>query len=135
VRLKAIARAGGLKLLIGADARLAARIGADGVHLPERMAHRARPLRRPGWLVTCAAHSLAAARRAGAAGCDAVVVSVALPSASPSAGRPMGPVRLALLARRAGVPVYGLGGVNNKTARRLKDAGLVGLAAVGGFRT
>jgi thiamine-phosphate pyrophosphorylase len=47
----------------------------------------------------------------------------------------MGPVRLALLARRAGVPVYGLGGVNNKTARRLKDAGLVGLAAVGGFRT
>jgi thiamine-phosphate pyrophosphorylase len=99
------------------------------------MAHRARPLRRPGWLVTCAAHSLAAARRAGAAGCDAVVVSVAFPSASPSAGRPMGPVRLALLARRAGVPVYGLGGVNNKTARRLKDAGLVGLAAVGGFRT
>jgi thiamine-phosphate pyrophosphorylase len=122
-----------LKLLIGADARLAVRVGADGVHLPERLAHCARAVRRPGWLVTAAAHSLAAARRAGAAGCDAAVVSVAFPSASRSAGRPMGPVRLALLARQADLPVYGLGGITNKTARRLKDAGLVGLAAVEGL--
>jgi thiamine-phosphate pyrophosphorylase len=135
LRLKAIARARGLTLLIGADARLAAEVGADGVHLPERTACRARAVRRPGWLVTGAAHSLAAARRALAAGCDAAVVSAVFPSASPSAGQPMGPVRLALLARRAGLPVYGLGGINDKTARRLKDAGLVGLAAVEGLRS
>jgi thiamine-phosphate pyrophosphorylase len=47
----------------------------------------------------------------------------------------MGPLRLALLARRAGLPVYALGGVNETTARRLKDAGLVGIAAVDGFKT
>ena len=134
-RLKAVAQARGLKLLIGADAGLAARIGADGVHLPERLVHRARALRRPGWIVTAAAHSLVAARRAGGAGADAVVVSVAFPSASASAGRPKGPLRMALLARRAGLPVYALGGINSKTARRLKDAGLVGLAAVDGFRS
>lgn len=133
-RLKAVAGARGLTLLIGADERLAARIGADGVHLPERLAHRARAARRPGWIVTAAAHSLPAARRARAAGADAVVVSVAFPSDSPSAGRAKGPRRMALIARGAGLPVYALGGINDQTARRLKDAGLVGLAAVDAFR-
>jgi thiamine-phosphate pyrophosphorylase len=134
-RLKAIARARGLKLLVGADAVLAARIGADGVHLPERLVGRARRIRRPGWIVTGAAHSLAAARRARSAGVDAVVVSAVFASDSPSAGAPIGPVRLALLVRQAGLPVYGLGGIDNRTARRLIGAGLVGLAAVGGLRT
>jgi thiamine-phosphate pyrophosphorylase len=42
-------------------------------------------------------------------------------------------VRLARLARAVGGPVYGLGGINNETARRLVDAGLVGIAAVEGL--
>lgn len=136
-RLKAIARDRKLLLLVGADAGLAARLGADGVHLPERLAHRARRLKaaHPGWLVTAAAHSPAAARRALAAGADAVVVSAIFPSRSASAGAPMGTLRLAILARRAKGPVYALGGVDNKTARLLKDTGLVGLAAVDAFRT
>jgi thiamine-phosphate pyrophosphorylase len=133
-RLKAVARARGLKLLIGQDVALARRIGADGVHLPQRLARRALAVKRahPGWIVTSAAHSLAAAR-AGAA--DAVVISVAFPSKSASAGAALGPVRLAALVRAAGRPAYALGGVNEKTARRLLDAGLVGLAAVDGLRT
>ncbi|MDB5497209.1 MAG: thiE [Phenylobacterium sp.] len=136
-RLLAIARERRLSLLIGADADLAARLGADGVHLPERSAHRARRLKaaHPGWIVTAAAHSPMAARRALAAGADAVVVSAVFPSRSASAGAPIGPVRLAMLARQVRGPVYALGGVDNKTARRLKDAGLVGLAAVDAFRT
>jgi len=134
LRLKAIARARGLKLMIGQDVVLAVRIGADGVHLPERLAHRALALRRahPGWIVTSAAHSLSVARRGAA---DAVVISVAFPSKSASAGAALGPIRLAALVRAAGRPAYALGGVNEKTARRLFDAGLVGLAAVDGLRT
>ncbi|MBX3482922.1 MAG: thiamine phosphate synthase [Phenylobacterium sp.] len=128
-RLAAITRARGLKLLIGQDAGLARRIGADGVHLPERLAHRAAGLKRanPRWIVTSAAHSLAAARASRA---DAVVLSVAFPSRSPSAGPALGPIRLAARVRAAGRPAYALGGVNTKRARRLLDAGLVGLAAV-----
>ena len=101
------------------------------------MAHRAGALRRgrPDWIVTAAAHSLAAARRARAAGADAVVVSAVFPSRSPSAGPPIGVVRLARLVRAAGGPAYALGGVTNETARRLAGAGLVGLAAVDGLRT
>jgi thiamine-phosphate pyrophosphorylase len=131
-----LVRARGGKLLVGADAGLAARIGADGVHLPERAVGQARSLkaRRPDWIVTVAAHSPAAARRAKAAGADAAVVSAVFPSRSPSAGAPIGVLRLAVTARAAGLPVYALGGVNEMTARRLKDLPLAGLAAVDAFR-
>jgi thiamine-phosphate pyrophosphorylase len=136
-QLVRLVRARGGKLLVGADAGLADRIGADGVHLPERAAGQARALktRHPRWIVTAAAHSPAAARRAHAAGADAAVVSAVFPSRSPSAGAPIGVLRLALMARAAGLPVYALGGVNEATARRLKDLPLAGLAAVDAFRT
>lgn len=137
LRLRRIADERGLKLLVGADDRLARALRADGVHLPERLAHRARRLKaaQPDWIVTAAAHSPLAARRGLAQGADAVVVSAVFASASPSAGPAIGPLRLALLVRAAGGPVYGLGGINNKTARLLRGTGLVGLAAVDGFRT
>jgi len=133
-RLLRQVRARGGRLLIGADAGLAARLGADGVHLPERSAARARALkaRRPGWIVTAAAHSPWAARRARAAGVDGVVVSAVFPSRSASAGAPIGALRLAQIVRLADVPVYALGGVNDRTAGRLKNMRLAGLAAVEG---
>jgi thiamine-phosphate pyrophosphorylase len=136
-RLARIARRRGLMLLAGADAGLAARMGADGVHLPERAAWRAGGLRRarPGWIVTCAAHGQAAIARARRAGADAVFLSSVFESASPSAGRPLGPQRFAQLVRGAGVPVYALGGVDARTARRLSRSGAAGLAAVDALRT
>ena len=133
-RLLGIAKARGLILLIGQDARLARKVGAHGVHLPERLAHRALPLKRthPRWLVTSAAHGLAAARRARS---DAVVISAAFASNSASAGRALGPIRLAARVRLAGRPAYGLGGISNTTAGRMLGTGLIGLAAVEGFLT
>ena len=131
-RLKAITRRRGLLLLIGADAALARRVGADGVHLPERLAGQGARLRRGGFLVTAAAHSTRAARVRGV---DAVVVSAVFPSISPSAGAPMGPIRLGALVRAAGRPIYALGGVTNETARRLLSTGVAGIAGIEGFRT
>ena len=135
-RLVRLARRRGLRLLAGADAGLAARIGADGVHLPERAAAKARGLRRlrPGWIVTCAAHSQVAIIRARRAGADAVFVSPVFESASPSAGRPLGAVRFARMVQSAKLPVYALGGVTAKTARQLARSGAAGLAAVDALR-
>jgi len=132
-RLRTVTQSGGVLLLIGADARLAERVGADGVHLPERLAHKAPALRQahPRWLVTAAAHGPRSTR----VGADALVVSAIFPSRSPSAGLPLGPVRLAILTRGAAAPVYALGGINNKTARRLLPTGVIGIAAVEGLRT
>lgn len=136
-RLGALActtRARGVVLLVGADPRLAAAAGAAGVHLPERALHRARAIRRarPGWIVTGAAHSAAALVRARRAGLDGVFVSPVFATRSPSGRgvRPLGTVRFAALVRGAGLPVYALGGVDARTARRLMGSGAAGLAAV-----
>lgn len=133
--LARIARARGLILLIGLDEALAAQVGADGVHLPERALGQARRIRmrHPRWLITGAAHSLRAARRAKGRGLDAALVSPVFASRSPSAGRPLGVMRFSAIARRAGLPVIALGGVNARTARRLADTGAWGLAAVDVF--
>jgi thiamine-phosphate pyrophosphorylase len=134
-RLRRIAREQGLRLLIGADAALAADAGADGVHLPERLMRLAPRLARahPGWLISAAAHDAAAIRRGGRLGLDALVVSAVFPSRSPSAGRAMGPMRLARLVRGSPVPVIALGGVTNKNAPRLLGTGAAGIAAVEGL--
>jgi thiamine-phosphate pyrophosphorylase len=124
-------------VLAGADAGLAAAIGADGVHLPERAAASAVGLRRarPRWIVTAAAHSASAIVRARRAGADAVFVSPVFPSASPSAGRPLSPLRFARLVRGARLPVYALGGIDAATARRIARTGLAGFAAIDALRT
>ena len=130
--LARVCRARRLTLLVGADPVLAARLDADGVHLPQRLAGRAGLVRalRARFLLTAAAHDLPAALRARRAGVDALIVSPIFASNSPSAGRPMGAFALARLTRAARIPVYALGGVNADTARALKLTGIVGLAAV-----
>jgi len=130
------ARRRGLLVLAGSDAGLAARIGADGVHLPQRRAGLAQAIKRarPDWIVTAAAHSetaIVAARRGGA---DAVFVSPIFVSASPSAGRPLGALRFAGMTARAGLPVFALGGVNGGTARLLTRTRAAGIAAIEALR-
>ncbi len=131
--LAAIARGRGLVLLVGADAGLAQACGADGVHLPERLVASAPRLRArwPGVLISGAAHGRLALRRAATSGLDAALVSAIFPSRSPSAGAPIGPVRLAALARAADLPVYALGGVDARTLPRLGATGVAGVAVVG----
>jgi thiamine-phosphate pyrophosphorylase len=131
-KLARAARRRGLLILVGADPGLAARIGADGVHLPERSAKSAPGVKRarPSWIVTSAAHSRAAVVQARRSSVDAVFVSPVFPSSSPSAGRPLGALRFAVLVRHAGLPVYALGGVNARTSPLLARTGAAGVAAV-----
>lgn len=133
--LAALCRRRRLLLLVAADARLAARVGADGLHLPEAEAHRARAWRRrrPAWLITAAAHSLPALWRARRAGADAALVGPVFATASHPGARPLGPVRFAALARLSPLPVYALGGIDATTARRLNGTGAQGFAAIGAF--
>lgn len=130
--LAAVARRRKLVLLVGADPALAARIGAQGVHLPERALGLGRRLRarRPNWIITGAAHSARALRRASRSGLDAALLSPVFASRSPSAKQPLGPARFALLVRGAQLPVFALGGLSATTARRLARTGAAGLAAV-----
>ncbi len=131
-RLRAIADARGLILLAGAHPRLAEDIGADGLHMPERLSGEIPRLRaeRTDWLITVAAHDRPAVEAAGRAEADAVVVSPVFPSNSPSAGAPLGIEGLKALVSASALPVYALGGVRADTAGRLSAIGIVGIAAV-----
>lgn len=132
LRLAKVARQRGVCFLVGADAALATRLRADGVHLPERLSGRPGAIRRlqERFLVTAAAHSLPAAIRAARAGVDALVISPVFESGSPSAGRALGPRAAATLVRALRQPVYALGGVGLSTVTRLKLTGVVGFAAI-----
>ena len=131
-RLREITRRRGLTLLVGADDVLALEIGADGVHLPERLVATLPDLRaaRPDWLITIAAHDEAAALAGAAAGADALVVSPIFPSRSPSAGAPLGVAGLKRIIEAVETPVYALGGVHADTVAQLMHTGIVGIAAV-----
>jgi thiamine-phosphate pyrophosphorylase len=124
--LARVARRRGLKLLIGADAALARRVGADGVHWPERLLARAERF----GLTTAATHSAEAAARAAAVGVEAIMLSPVFPSRSASATHALGAFRASQIARAAGRPIIALGGVNAKTARTLAGRGFAGCAAI-----
>jgi len=114
---------------------LAAEVGADGVHLPQRLVGLGLKLRdrRPSWILTGAAHDARALNGAALAGLDAALTSPVFASRSPSAQSQLGPIRFASLVRDARLPVYALGGVNDRTAGRLLSTGAAGLAAVDGL--
>ena len=135
--LRRIADERGLLLLIAGDAALAARIGADGLHLPETRASEAKHWKaaHASWLITAAAHSEYALGCAARAGADAALLAPAFPTLSHRDRTPLGVARLRLMAARAVLPVYALGGVTAQTAQRLAGARLAGIAAIDGLQS
>lgn len=132
----ALANRKGVTLLVSSDPELARRSGAHGVHWPERQIPQAGRMRARGCalIFTASAHSVTALARARLAGVDAALVSTIFPSASASAGRPMGPFALAAWARQSALPLYALGGVDAGTIRRLEGLKISGAAVVGAIR-
>jgi thiamine-phosphate pyrophosphorylase len=134
-RLVTAARRSGVRVLVAGDARLAAAVGADGVHLPEGLARRGpgpwRTWRRKRWLVTAAAHGRAALFRAARAGADAALLGPVFATPSHPKRAPLGAVRFARLCRQSPVPVFALGGLTPLTIRRLRGAPLAGFAGIG----
>jgi thiamine-phosphate pyrophosphorylase len=139
-RLRRLTRRRRIVFLVAGDARLAAAVGADGLHLPEGMARHgilapALAWRRTGdgrWL-SVAGHGPLALARARSLGGDLALFSPVFPTRSHPGGPVLGPLRFALVARRAGLPVVALGGVTRATARRLPPGSAAGLAAVSGW--
>ncbi|MFN4283651.1 MAG: thiamine phosphate synthase [Alphaproteobacteria bacterium] len=124
-----------VKLLIADDMRLALDVRADGLHFSEPALKRAgtRLRKLPHWLVTAAAHSLPALRRAAKAGVTAALLSPVFVTMSHPGATPLGALRFAAMVQSGGLPVYGLGGINDRNARRLRGSGAAGVAAIDGL--
>ncbi len=134
-RLMPIARRRDLIVLVADDPILAANIAADGLHCSEKQIAEVSHwrARRRDWLVTAAAHSAGALRRAALAGADAALLSPVFPTDSHKGSAVLGPWRFRALTNGAAIPVYALGGIDAKTALRLTGANAVGIAAIGGL--
>jgi thiamine-phosphate pyrophosphorylase len=132
-QLKIIARARGLWLLIAGDAPLAARIAADGLHLPQARAREAAHWKalHASWLITAAAHSARGLAVAAGAGADAALLAPVFSTASHRERAALGVARLRLMVTQAALPVYALGGITAANAGRLGDTRLAGIAAIG----
>ena len=132
-RLRDITRARGVQYLIGADARLAWEVGADGVHFARGGGSNLSALRRdrPEWLLSRAAVK-SGAEPAGEA-LDALFVSSVFPSRSPSAGTPTGLDAFTSRVAESPAPVFALGGVTAETAPALIGSGAAGLASIDGL--
>jgi len=133
-RLRRLTSRLGQILLVAGDARLARRLGADGLHLPE---HALLSPRRDGLpAVTAAAHGMTAINRAARAGVKGVFISPVFATASHPGAAGLGPLRFAALlraARRRGLEVYALGGIDAVSWRRLAPLLPDGSGGIGRF--
>jgi len=117
-----------LIVLIADDPALAAKLGADGVHLPQAHSRIGANLRarHPRWLMTAALHGASPAP----VFVDAVFLSAVFPTPSHPDRATLGASRANAIARTLRKPVYALGGIDAHSAARLSSA-FVGIAAIG----
>jgi thiamine-phosphate pyrophosphorylase len=120
-RVRCIAAARGLVLLLaGADGE-ARRWGADGAH------HRRPHAPRHG---TAPAHGLREIRQAERSGAAAIFLSPLHPTRSHPGAAALGRMRFAALARATRLPVIALGGVDRPKGRAAMRVGAYGWAAI-----
>jgi len=131
-----LCRQRGLTLLIAGDWALAARIGADGLHLAEHAARgglsagAALWLRHRNRILTVAAHGPGGLRRAKRLNAQAAILAPVFATASHPGGAHLGAVRTARYVRDATLPVIALGGVTTQTINALHDSACAGIAGI-----
>lgn len=121
-RLMRVARARELTVLLAGRPDVARRWGADGVHLRQHDAARARQARRLGLLVTMPVHDTREARRAQHAGADGVFISPLHSTRSHPDAAALGLAAWLRLARLSGVQAIALGGMTATRARMISRA-------------
>lgn len=120
-RVRRIAAARRLVLLLAAKDGKARRWGADGAH------HRHPHAPRRG---TAAAHNLREIRAAERSGAGAIFLSPLHATRSHPGAPPLGRMRFAALARATRLPVIALGGVDRRRGRMAMRVGAYGWAAI-----
>lgn len=131
--LREVTAAAGAWLVVAGDPRLAAEVGADGVHLAGRD-----PLAlAPGLITGRSCHDAAEVADARAAGVDLVTLSpLATTSSKPGYGPALGTEGFAPLAAAASpLAAYALGGVVPGDVARCRAAGAHGVAVMGPIMT
>lgn len=128
-----ITRPAGALLIVNDRVDVALASGADGVHLgvDDLAVADARRLLGPLPLLGFSPETDAQAVAAARAGADYLGVGPVFSTRTKAdAGAPVGPARIAALARLTGLPVIGIGGIRLEGVRQVMEAGAAGVAVV-----
>ena len=131
--IAALCRARGALFIVNDDAALAARAGADGVHVGEEDGGvaAARAIVGPGRIVGASCYDdLSRAADAVARGADYVAFGSFFASGTKPLAR-RASLDLVAPARALGVPVVAIGGIDERNARALAVAGVDAVAVIG----
>lgn len=129
------ARTRGVLTLIAADVKLAIRLRAEGIHVPEAGIEKMQGHKRasPRWLTTSSAHGARGLTKAALKRADAVILSPIFTTQSHPGAQSLGQVRWAHLRSSVTSSVIALGGVDENNAKRAIAAGAGGLAIIGAW--
>lgn len=125
VRIRKIARARRLILVVAGSETLARATQSDGFHM------RSAKIGPSTLLRTIAVHDLAELRLAERIGADLVFISPVFATESHPGKRSLGRARFGQLVRESRVPVIALGGMNMRRAESLQQFGIYGWAGIG----
>lgn len=130
--LKELCRSFGVTFIVNDDMRLAAELGADGVHLgqDDGSIADARALLGPDKIIGKSTHDLNEALRAEEEGADYIGFGSIYPTSSKIVSHLPGTAGLAEIRGRIKLPIVAIGGITSSNACRVIDAGADGLAVV-----
>jgi 8-oxo-dGTP diphosphatase len=124
----------GVGLILNAEPALAVELGAAGVHLTSRRLKETetRPL---GWnfWVSASCHDAAELRQAESVGVDFAVLGPVRPTATHPGTKPLGWKRFAAYVEASNLPVFALGGLQERDLAQAQSLGGWGIAGIRGF--
>lgn len=131
-RFTALCRRKGAVSIINDRVDIAARCGADGVHIGQEdlEAGAARDILGPERIIGVSAHSVEEALRAQAAGADYLGIGAAFATGTKADAKPISRETIRAITAAVHIPVVAIGGITRENLPSLKGCGLDGVAVV-----
>ncbi len=131
-RFVALCRRKGVISIINDNVDIAAKTGADGVHVGQEdlEAGSARAILGPDKLIGVSTHNAEEARRAQAAGADYLGVGAAFVTGTKTDAKPISRDTIRAVTAAVDIPVVAIGGIDRDNLPELKGCGLDGVAVV-----
>ena len=131
-RFVALCRRKGVVSIINDNVEIAARTGADGVHVGQEdlAAGRVRDVLGPDKIIGVSAHNVEEALAAQAAGADYLGTGAAFVTGTKTDAKPISRDTIRAICDAVDIPVVAIGGITRDNILELKGCGLDGVAVV-----
>ena len=118
--------------IVNGDVDLAKKVGADGIHFPEKHIFDADTQKlKEDFILGQSVHSLEMAIKAELLYIDYLIVGTLFPSKSHPHGRVNGTKIITDISGKLSVPLIGIGGISSQNCRKVIDSGASGVAVIG----